>query len=93
MPVYEYTALDKAGKSKTGIIDADSAVVARQKLRGTGIFPVEVKETAARPKDQPAGQVTVSTLFKRVRPAEISVVTRQLSTLLGAGITLVSALH
>jgi general secretion pathway protein F len=93
MPVYEYTALDKAGKSKTGIIDADSAVVARQKLRGTGIFPVEVKETAARPKDQPAGQVTVSTLFKRVRPGELSVVTRQLSTLLGAGITLVSALE
>jgi len=93
MPVYEYTALDKAGKSKTGIIDADSALAARQKLRGTGIFPVEVKETAARPKDQPAGQVTVSTLFKRVRPGEISVVTRQLSTLLGAGITLVSALE
>ena len=93
MPVYEYTALDKAGKNKTGIIDADSAVAARQKLRGTGIFPVEVKETAARPKDQPAGQVTVSTLFKRVRPGEISVVTRQLSTLLGAGITLVSALE
>ena len=93
MPVYEYTALDKAGKSKTGIVDADSAVAARQKLRGTGIFPVEVKETAARPKDQPAGQVTVSTLFKRVRPGEISVVTRQLSTLLGAGITLVSALE
>ncbi|MGD8226635.1 MAG: type II secretion system inner membrane protein GspF [Desulfobacteraceae bacterium] len=93
MPVYEYTALDKAGKNKTGIIDADSAVAARQKLRGTGIFPVEVKETAARPKDQAAGQVTVSTLFKRVRPGEVSVVTRQLSTLLGAGITLVSALE
>jgi general secretion pathway protein F len=54
---------------------------------------VEVKETAARPKDQAAGQVTVSTLFKRVRPGEVSVVTRQLSTLLGAGITLVSALE
>ncbi|MGD2127461.1 MAG: type II secretion system inner membrane protein GspF [Desulfobacteraceae bacterium] len=93
MPVYEYTALDKAGKSKTGIIDADSAVAARQKLRGTGIFPVEVKETVARPKDQPSGQVTVSTLFNRVRPGDVSAVTRQLSTLLGAGITLVSALE
>jgi len=93
MPVYEYTALDKAGKSKTGIIDADSAVAARQKLRGTGIFPVEVKETRARPKDQPSGQVAVSTLFKRVRPGELSVITRQLSTLLGVGITLVSALE
>jgi general secretion pathway protein F len=93
MPVYEYTALDKAGKSRNGIIDADSAVAARQKLRGTGIFPVEVKETTARPKDEPSGQVTVSTLFRRVTPAEIAVLTRQLSTLLGAGITLVSALE
>jgi len=33
MPVYEYTALDGAGKNVNGIIDADSAVAARQKLR------------------------------------------------------------
>ena len=34
MPVYEYTALDRAGKNVSGIIDADSMVVARQKLTG-----------------------------------------------------------
>ncbi len=93
MPVYEYTALDRAGKSQNGIIDADSALAARQKLRGTGIFPVEVKETTAKPKELPSGPVSVSALFKRVKPGELSVVTRQLSTLLGAGITLVSALE
>lgn len=49
MPVYEYIALDGAGKNVNGIIDADSAVAARQRLRGTGIFPVEVKETSSRP--------------------------------------------
>ena len=48
MPVYEYTALDRSGKSINGIIDADSAVSARQKLRGSGAFPVEVKETYPR---------------------------------------------
>ena len=93
MPVYEYTALDKGGKSRNGIIDADSALTARQKLRGSGIFPVEVKETTARPKDLASGPVAVSTLFKRVKPGELSVVTRQLSTLVGAGITLVSSLE
>ncbi len=93
MPVYEYTALNKAGKSVNGIVDADSAVAARQKLRGTGVFPVEVKETTARPKDQASGSATVSTLFRRVKPAELSVLTRQLSTLLGAGITLVASLE
>jgi len=39
MPVYEYTALDKAGKRVQGIVDADSPAVARQKLRGEGFFP------------------------------------------------------
>jgi general secretion pathway protein F len=54
MPVYEYTALDGAGKNVNGIIDADSAVAARQKLRGSGIFPVQVKKTSSRPKDVPS---------------------------------------
>ena len=93
MPVYEYTALDNAGKNRNGIVDADSAVAARNKLRATGIFPVEVKETSARQKDVPAGPIYLSSLFKRVKPGELSVATRQLSILLGAGVTLVSALE
>ena len=43
MPVYEYTALDAKGKTTSGIIDADGAGAARQKLRATGIFPVAIK--------------------------------------------------
>ena len=91
MPVYEYTALDRDGKNTRGIIDADSAPVARQKLRGSGIFPIQVKETSAGRKDVHSSP-TVSNLFKHVRPAELSAITRQLSILLGAGITLVSSL-
>ncbi len=49
MPVYEYRALDRAGKNKDGIIDADSPVAARQKLRGSGVFPIELKETSSTP--------------------------------------------
>jgi len=93
MPVYEYTALDKVGKSLNGIIDADSAVAARQKLRGSDIFPVEVKETVSKPKDVSTGSYTFSTLFTRVKGGELSVTTRQLSILLGAGVTLVASLE
>ena len=92
MPVYEYTALDGAGKNVNGIIDADSAVSARQKLRGSGIFPVQVKETSSKPKDVPSSSISVSNLFKRVKPGELSATTRQLSILLGAGVTLVGSL-
>ena len=95
MPVYEYTALDTSGKSSNGIIDADSGMAARQKLRKSGLFPVEVKETTStsKPSDKAAKAVSVSTLFKRVRPAEISVMTRQLAILLAAGVPLVGALE
>ena len=47
MPVYEYTALDIKGKSITGIIDAESASAARQKLRSSRKFPTSIKESAA----------------------------------------------
>ncbi|MCG6910808.1 MAG: type II secretion system inner membrane protein GspF [Deltaproteobacteria bacterium] len=92
MPVYEYTALDSKGKSVTGIIDADSATAARQKLRTSKTFPTAIKESAdtgARvEKERPA----VFSLFSRVKQSDLSMMTRQMATLLGAGFPLVSAL-
>ncbi len=93
MPVYEYTALDRAGKTKKGILDADSTVAARQKLRGSGIFPVEVKEALSKPKGIPSGPVSLIGLLKGVKPGEIFAMTRQLSILLGAGVPLVKSLE
>ena len=93
MPVYEYTALDRSGKTKKGILDADSTVAARQKLRGSGIFPVEVKEALSKPKGIPSGPVSLIGLLKGVKPGEIFAMTRQLSILLGAGVPLVKSLE
>lgn len=92
MPVYEYTALDKSGRNKKGIIDADNQQAARQKLRTSEIFPIELKETFAQRKDRSPGRMSFSTLFQSVSPAEISATTRQLATLLNAGIPLLSSL-
>jgi len=93
MPVYEYTALDRAGKNIKGIVDADNPQTARQKLRTSEIFPIELKETFAQPRNLPSGHISFSSLFHRVTPGEISSLTRQLATLLDAGITLVSSLE
>jgi general secretion pathway protein F len=93
MPVYEYTALDNAGKTCNGVIDADSKVAARQKLRTTGFFPVQVKETSARSKEGRTIDISFRPLFSRVKKEEVQAVTRQLATLLGAGIPLVAALE
>ncbi|MEJ2588595.1 MAG: type II secretion system inner membrane protein GspF [Deltaproteobacteria bacterium] len=92
MPVYEYIALDRSGKNKRGIIDADSPVAARQKLRASGIFPVSVDMAASGSQEERATHRSIAMWFKRVRPGEVSAATRQLAILLGGGITLVSSL-
>ena len=93
MPVYEYRGLNNSGKSLKGILDADSDVVAREKLRASGIFPVEIKEALSKAKGLPSEPGSVVRLLRGVRPAEVSVMTRQLSTLLGAGVPLIGSLE
>ena len=93
MPVYDYTALDTKGKTISGIIDADGAVAARQKIRAAGNFPVNlkvVKDDATEKSER--HRFTLSQYFNRVRPAEVATLTRQLATLIGAGFPLVSAM-
>ena len=94
MPVYEYTALDAKGKMTSGIIDADGARTARQKLRASGIFPVDVKETQEKETTEikTTRVANLSRYLRRVKPAEIAIMTRQLSTLITAGFPLVSAI-
>lgn len=92
MPVYEYRALNVKGSKIKGIINADSIVAARQKLRETDIFPIEIKETSAREKDEPSTKKSVATFFKRVSLREVSTMTRQLATLLGGGLPLLASL-
>ena len=91
MPIYEYLALDDAGRRIKGVIDAINAVGARQKLRESSIFPVELKETGGRHKDavERSGN---GGIFGKIRFSDIAVMTRQLATLLGAGLPLVPAL-
>jgi len=92
MAVFEYSALDARGKKVSGIIDADSAAAARQKLRSARIFPVSVREARAGEVKPEARTFSFSRRLKRIRPAEAAMLTRQLATLLGAGFPLVPAL-
>ena len=93
MPVFEYTALDAKGKTTSGIIDADGARAARQKLRSSGIFPVSIKESHEAPEKKTTRIGDLSRYLTRVKPAEIAILTRQLATLISAGFPLVSALE
>lgn len=98
MPVYEFKGFNDAGKAITGVRDAESAKTLRALLRRDGIFLTEV--TAER---QSAGaQAAVGTsrnlklkqlLVGRISADDIAILTRQLATLLHAGIPLVEGLN
>ncbi len=92
MPVYEYVALDLGGRRRKGIVDAGSIVAARQKLRETDVFPVEIVEAADRKREETAARGGAIRLFRRVGLRELALMTRQLATLIGAGLPLVPSL-
>jgi general secretion pathway protein F len=105
MPVFEYRGLTPAGKQVKGLLEADSSRMLRLQLRRSGVFLTDVlAEREATPKRtngaaleaRPAlgsREVQLGRLFRgRVTSEDVAIFTRQLSTLLHAGVTLVEAL-
>lgn len=93
MPVFEYRGLNEAGKTVQGLRDADSPKTLRANLRREGIFLTDVLgEKGPEGKAAPAGQISFSFLQGRVGSEDISIMTRQLAVLIGAGVTLIEAL-
>ena len=94
MPVYAYRGLNQTGGAVKGIIDADNPKGARLKLRRTGVFPTELTEQQREESKAStrAGAFNVGRYFERMAPQELALLTRQLSTLIGAGIPLVDCL-
>ena len=91
MPVFEFKGFNEAGKAVDGIREADSPKGLRVVLRKEGVFLSEIK--LEEEKRSVAGDVDVKRLFVgRIKTDDIAVMTRQLATLVGAGIPLVEAL-
>ncbi len=93
MAVYEYVAFDERGKEIKGIVDADSPRLARQKLRANGIFPVSLKEEQKTEAKTGAKDISIRWFSGRIKLGDITVMTRQLATLIGAGLPLVTSLN
>jgi len=88
MAAFEYVALDNKGKQKKGILEADSARQVRQQLRDKQWMPLSVEVT-----EQKGGKGVWGNLFKRkIGVYDLSMITRQLSTLIGAGLPIEEAL-
>jgi len=93
MPVYAYKGLNNAGRAVSGIVDADNPKGARFKLRRDGIFPTDVVEQEREAqKGSAAAGFSLGQLFERITPQDLALLTRQLATLVGAGLPLVDCL-
>jgi len=96
LPVYAYKGMTQAGRSTKGFVDADSARAARVKLRRDGVFLTDLSESAAS-ATAPAARATRGASFRlpslrRISPLDLALATRQLATLIGAGVPLVQGL-
>jgi len=91
MPVYEYTALNAQGKKLKGNIDAQSTAAARQKLRESNIYLIDLREASGKKNDSTL-KIPAGNFFRKAGSREVTVMTRQLATLLGAGLPLVQSL-
>jgi general secretion pathway protein F len=102
MPVFEYRALDSAGKQIKGILEADSPKTLRAQLRKEGKFLTDVIGQAEGSRGAVAKGAGASLAHRevnfgkmargRITTDDIAITTRQLATLLGAGVTLVESL-
>lgn len=93
MPVFEYRAIATSGKATKGVIDADSPVAARRKLRDQQLHPTEIKEGGNAAKVSRTGpDEAASSGFGRVSGRDVALMTRQFAVLLHAGMPLVEAL-
>ena len=97
MPVYAYKGVTQAGRSTRGFVDAESARAARSKLRRDGVFLTDLSESSAAPAAETASSERKGlsfdlSRFRRIAPLDLALATRQLATLVGAGVPLVQAL-
>jgi general secretion pathway protein F len=90
MGAFEYTALDAGGRSRKGVIEGDTPRHVRSLLRERQLMPVTVEEVAARESRRQRG--SRFGFARGVSAADLSLLTRQLSTLVRAGLPLEEAL-
>lgn len=95
MPKFAYRALNKEGKQQFGIIQADTQALAINDVRSLGLFPTHVREAtrADEKKALRAGRGLNELYFGGVKTKELCVMTRQLSTLIDAGLPLLRCIN
>jgi general secretion pathway protein F len=95
VPVYAYKGVSSSGKSIKGSVSAESLRAARAKMRVDGVYLTDMQEADATVEVKASESGPSRWNFQipvRIPPTERSVATRQLATLLSAGIPVVESL-
>jgi type IV pilus assembly protein PilC len=88
LSTFTFKALDISGVSTRGEVEAENKQHVASQLRARGLIVIDIEEKKA------SGDVAdVFARFKRVKPAQLTVATRQLSTMISSGMSLLRALY
>ena len=94
MPIFEYKAINSDNRVKKGIIDADTPRDARLKLKKDALFVTDIKESRRKKKAAVSIKgVTGVDAPNKARLEQVAAVTRQMASLLQAGIPLAETLR
>lgn len=89
MPAFRYEAVDAGGATKKGVVNSDSPRAARSDLRAQGLTPLKVEAISA--QVDASGKATRRGFGERLSTTELALFTRQLASLLEAGLPLEQA--
>ena len=97
MPQYTYIAMDARGREQKGKMNAASEEAVANELKRKGLFPTSIRAAVAKGGAKKAkksgGGFNINLGPTVIKRKELTVVTRQLAILLGAGLPLIRALH
>lgn len=88
MAAFEFVALDERGRRRRGVREGDSRRQVRQALREEGLTPLSVDQTAER-----SGGTLRWSFGRGMSLLELALFTRQMATLVGAGLPIEEALN
>jgi type IV pilus assembly protein PilC len=86
MSTYVFKALDSAGGKARGEVEADSKQAVADQLKARGLIVLDISDKSNSKEIELA-------FMKRVKPTELAVFSRQLSTMISSGMSILRALY
>ena len=85
MSTYVFKAIDVAGVKARGEVEAESKQAVSDQLKQRGLIVLDISDKR--------GSANIEIGVKRVKPAELAIFSRQLSTMISSGMSILRALY